>query len=118
MEEPSVPSTVFWKNKTFLIVAGVVLVVVYFFLNISIWMYAKGAKKAAQTEVETEIAVPPSPIPPTPTPRPTGPGPYACSIIGMCKLYDDTVRKENCTVTYADPLCLDQCADPTKQCKN
>lgn len=54
---------------------------------------------------------------PTPTPRPTGPGSYACDPVGQCKLYSDAVRKEKCTVTYADLLCLDRCGDTAKRCK-
>lgn len=52
----------------------------------------------------------------TPTPRPTGPGNYACSPEGVCNLYSDEMRTQYCRKTYADPLCLDQCADPAKRC--
>lgn len=53
----------------------------------------------------------------TPTPRPTGPGPYACSIGGDCKHWNEQIQKENCTTTFADSNCLDQCTDTTKRCK-
>lgn len=53
---------------------------------------------------------------PTPTPRPTGPGVYACSPEGVCNLYSDEMRRQYCAKTYADPLCLDQCADRANQC--
>lgn len=54
---------------------------------------------------------------PTPTPRPSGPGAYACDPYGQCNLYSDAMRKQYCSVTYADSLCLDQCGEKTKQCK-
>ena len=54
---------------------------------------------------------------PTPTPRPIGPGTYACDPVGQCKIYSDDVRKEKCTVTYADLHCLDRCTDAVKRCK-
>lgn len=60
---------------------------------------------------------PAAPLPsPTPTPRPTGPGVYACDPYGQCNLYSDEMRKQYCTVTFADSLCLDQCGEKTKQC--
>lgn len=67
----------------------------------------------------TEQSSPPSrkPTPtPTPTPRPKGPGDYACSPEGVCNLYGEEQRKEFCTQTYADSLCLDECGDKEKQC--
>ncbi|HCX25388.1 TPA: hypothetical protein DHT69_00875 [Candidatus Collierbacteria bacterium] len=57
------------------------------------------------------------PITPTPTARLTGPGQYACSALGGCKDWDPQILKENCTVTFADRNCLDQCSDTTKRCK-
>lgn len=53
----------------------------------------------------------------TPTPRPTGPGPFACSSLGSCKIWNTQIQKDNCTVTFADNNCLDQCGDITKRCK-
>ena len=52
-----------------------------------------------------------------PTSRPTGPGQYACSIGGDCKDWDPNIRALNCTVSFSDRLCLDQCGDITKRCK-
>ena len=62
-----------------------------------------------------EPTTPPS-LTPTPTTRPTGPGQYACSALGSCKDWDLQIQKENCTVTFADRNCLDQCSDTTKRC--
>ncbi|GEM_PF-3368601 len=53
---------------------------------------------------------------PTPTPRPTGPGDYACDPYGQCNLYSDEMRKQYCTKTFADSLCLNQCGEKTTQC--
>lgn len=66
---------------------------------------------------EAKSATPERPTPtPTPTPRPTGPGDYACDPYGQCNLYSDEMRKQYCTKTFADSLCLDQCGEKTKQC--
>lgn len=57
--------------------------------------------------------------PPTPLPTPTplrGPGQYACDPTGICNDYSDEMRK-NCTFTFADRNCLEQCANPAKRCK-
>ncbi|MCJ7826358.1 hypothetical protein MUP56_01935 [Patescibacteria group bacterium] len=138
-ENPAAPLSFFQRlttqKKIVFAGAGLLIGVAYIALNIGIWTYARTSGKAAQTvankngsapageeslQPEGQIATPPptgGPTP-TPTPRPIGPGQYACSPIGTCKDYADDVRKEKCTVTYADSLCLDQCADPTKQCKN
>ena len=68
----------------------------------------------AGTSFTSEVKMLPTP---TTTPRPTGPGTYACDPVGQCKIYSDDVRKEKCTVTYADLHCLDRCGDATKRCK-
>lgn len=61
------------------------------------------------------VSLTPTPTP-TPTPRPTGPGTYACDPYGQCNLYSDEMRKQYCSITFADSLCLDQCGEKTKQC--
>lgn len=54
----------------------------------------------------------------TPTPTPLqGSGNYACSALGSCKNWDPQILKENCTVSFADPNCLNQCSDTSKRCK-
>jgi len=123
-------------HKRSLIIVGFSLFAFYVGLNVFVWGIArKTAKQQVQfTDNNMESILKnahmespdqlvdsmPETLPtftPTPTPRPTGPGPHACSSIGTCKLYADDVRKEKCTQTYADDLCLDQCADSVKQCK-
>lgn len=67
--------------------------------------------------IQSTIPSAPSQIPtPTPTPRPTGPGPFACSPDGTCNNYGETMRKQQCLVTFADSLCLDNCDDTSKRC--
>lgn len=47
---------------------------------------------------------------------PSGPGRFACDALGKCNLYKNP-SGAGCPATYADPRCLSQCGDPTKQCK-
>lgn len=67
--------------------------------------------------VPTTASVPIVTSTPTPTPPPQGPGQYACSAWGDCKEWDSQIQKVNCTVTYADRYCLNQCGDVSKRCK-
>jgi len=136
-ENPAAPLSFFQRlttqKKIVFAGAGIFIGIAYIALNIGMWRLGGNSQQGAQTVAnkngsapagEEPTAIRPigpsaTPLPtPTPTPRPTGPGQYACSPIGTCKDYSDEVRKEKCTVTYADSLCLDQCADTTKQCKN
>lgn len=80
-----------------------------------------GLREAPSTPLGTsqspKSSPPQRPTPtPTPTPRPTGPGDYACDPYGQCNLYSNEMRKQYCTVTFADSLCLDSCGEKTKQC--
>lgn len=100
-------------------------VIVYAALNVWVFRYATSGRVASPMEAIKSGGFP-SAAPkaletkptatPTPTPRLTGPGTYACSPEGVCNLYSDQMRKDYCTQTYADALCLDQCADPAKRC--
>jgi len=49
-------------------------------------------------------------------PPPTGPGVYACDPEGDCRLYEDKIRTEKCTTTFADSACLKACNDTSKRC--
>ena len=108
------------KKKLFLIGLAVVGVAAYAFLNVWVFRYATSSRKPEGTKTDKSSAPQAreqKPIAtPTPTPRPTGPGVYACSPEAACNLYSDTMREQYCTTTYADSLCLDQCADKAKQC--
>lgn len=113
-----------------MIIAVTVLGGLYIAFNVWIFFFAKsgGLKTNPVTTITEKIKSlgtsqsPKSSTPerpthsPTPTPRPTGPGDYACDPYGQCNLYSDEMRKQYCTVTFADSLCLDQCGEKTKQC--
>lgn len=103
-----------------------IAVIVYAAVNVWVYRIATSRRTTQRSEapihVDTDTSLAPQrrenkpTATPTPTPRPTGPGKFACSPEGVCNLYSDEVRKTYCTQTYADALCLDQCADPTKRC--
>ncbi len=102
------------------LIAGAVIL--YAVLNVWVFRIATSGRSVLPIRINTDKSTSPQakeqkPVAtPTPTPRPTGPGVYACSPEAACNLYSDTMRKQYCTTTYADSLCLDQCGDKTKQC--
>lgn len=108
---------------------ALVAIAAVLYIAFNVWFYffttSGGLKTNPITTITEKIksfdspksSSPQRPTPsPTPTPRPTGPGAYACDPYGQCNLYSDEMRKQYCTVTFADSLCLDQCADTTKRC--
>lgn len=113
-------------GKTTLVAIAAVLYIAF-----NVWFYffttSGGFKTNPATTITEKIknfgalressSTPERPTPsPTPLPRPTGPGVYACDPYGQCNLYSDAMRKQYCTITFADSLCLDQCGEKTKQC--
>jgi hypothetical protein len=107
--------------KVLVIAAIIVAILLVAGFNIWVFRYAKEGKAPSVFQgtfsgVQTTPPVVPF-FSPTPTPRPTGPGDYACDPYGVCNKYSEEARKQFCTVTFADSLCLDQCGDKTKQCQ-
>ncbi|MBI3955788.1 hypothetical protein HY339_00875 [Candidatus Gottesmanbacteria bacterium] len=113
------------RRRIALVILAVVAGILYLAGNV--WLFLRVRKPQPTVPVpaairrfyeqEKKSADTPTPMAtPTPTPRPTGPGKYACSAEGDCNLYSDEARRQYCTTTYADSLCLDQCADPATRC--
>lgn len=125
--------------RNYKLLFGIIIVIsVFAFAIFNVWIFSQSSKKNNASSLETirqsaassdptkRVATFPSDdgskrIPTTiptatPTPRPTGPGNYACSPDGACNSYSNEMRKQYCTITYADNLCLDQCKDKSKTC--
>ena len=96
-----------------------ILVILFVMVIGSLFLFRYVLQKSTNRPVNTtNINQEPTTLPSlTPTPTPLqGPGPYACSVLGSCKIWDLQIQKENCTTTYADKNCLNQCDDITKRC--
>lgn len=103
-----------------LIVIGIIGLALYVALNVGVYHVVVKKPRGSSTMVIPTDALPTAEVKRAPTASPTpikGPGPYACDPLGVCNRYADSVRKANCTVTYADPNCQFACEVAANRCK-
>ena len=124
MIESATSPTVFQDRLPLVILFFIFLITSTFILSFLYFQREDKLKVKNQAPFNSStssITSSPTPSPTsTPAPSPTplqGPGTYACDPLGICGDYSEEMRKDNCTVTYADRNCLHACADPVNRCK-